>query len=198
VTDRRDRPALAAILQPRRPRLVVLITALRAFLAFAIGAAMLVTPDRGAAALAGFMGIYFLVSGLFSLAWARRGPFLQRLALVSGCVGIATGVLVLAQRVGGDRFIPSDLVLPVIGVALGLTGILHLAGGFMIGERIDQWPAGHVLLGLIEIVLGAVLVAAPSKLDLIAAAVVVWSFAAGSILTFDALRVHRRWRSAGA
>ena len=89
--------------RPKHPWFVVLMTSLRAALAFGIGIALLLFPDRGEEAVAGFTGAYFLASGLFSLAWARRGPVLQRLAFVSGCVGIVTGasVMVYADHVRG-------------------------------------------------------------------------------------------------
>ena len=111
------------------------------------------------------MGAYFLVSGLFSLLWARRGPVLRRLAFVAGCVGVVTGASVMVYGVAGGQIPPRDQVLMGLGLVVGLTGVLHLVGGFMVGERIDRWPAGHLLLGLLEIVLGAILLFAPVRRD---------------------------------
>jgi len=172
---------------------VVLITGLRAVLAFGIGVALLLIPERGEAALTGFMGTYFLVSGLFSLAWARRGPILRRLALVAGVVGVATGAVVLTYAVAGRADQPPELVVKGLGLAIGLTGTLHLAGGFVIGERIDRWPTGHLLLGTVEIALAAILLAASARLELIYGLATMWAFTAGSVLAFDAVRSHRRW-----
>jgi uncharacterized membrane protein HdeD (DUF308 family) len=191
--DRRAGPRTPVVGRPRRPRFVVLVTAVRAALAFGIGAVLLLTPDQGTAAIAGFMGVYWLVSGLFSLAWARRGPFLRRMALVSGVVGVAAGTLVLAQRLGVVEILPPDLVLPAVGLVIGLTGVLHLMGGFLIGERIDRWPAGHLLLGLVELALAGVLLLAQARPGLMEAMAILWAFMSGSILAFDALRAHRRW-----
>jgi len=190
-------PATPALGAPRHPWFVILITALRAVLAFGIGVALLLLPERGEAALAGFMGAYFLVSGLFSLAWARRGPMLNRLAFVAGSIGVATGAVVLAYVWVGGQVPPLDLVLILLGVGIGLTGALHIAGGFMVGERIDRWPTGHILLGLLEVVLGAVLLFAPVRRELIDAAATVWAFTAGSVLAFDAVRAWRRWSAVG-
>ena len=71
----------------------------------------------------------------------------------------------------------------------------------MVGERIDRLPTGHLLLGLLEIVLvAATLLVAPMRQGLIGAAAMAWAFTAGSILTFDAVRASRRWstmRAAG-
>ena len=191
-------PATPPFGAPNHPRFVILITALRAVLAFGTGVALLLLPERGESALAGFMGAYFLVSGSFSLAWARRGPMLNRLAFVAGSIGVATGAVVLAYVWVGGQVPPLDLVLILLGVGIGLTGALHIAGGFMVGERIDRWPTGHILLGLLEVVLGAVLLFVPMRRELIDAAATVWAFAAGSVLTFDAVRAHRRWSAAGA
>ena len=156
--------------RPRHPAFVVLTTSLRSVLAFGIGIALLLYPDRGEEAVEGFMGVYFLVSGLFSLAWARRGPVLRRLAFVSGCVGVVTGASVMIYAVAGGQIPPRDQVLMGLGLVIGLTGVLHLVGGFMVGERIDRWPAGHLLLGALEIALGAVLLFAPVRRELIDAA----------------------------
>ena len=73
----------------------------------------------------------------------------------------------------------------------------------MVGERIDRLPTGHLLLGLLEIVLAATLLVAPMRQGLIGAAAMAWAFTAGSILTFDAVRDkqamvnHARRRPAG-
>lgn len=179
--------------RPKHPRFVMVTTSLRALLAFGIGIALLLSPNRGEEAVAGFMGAYFLVSGLFSLAWARRGPVLQRLAFVSGCVGVITGASVMVYAFAGGQIPPRDQVLMGLGLVIGLTGVLHLVGGFMVGERIDRWPAGHLLLGLLEVVLGAILLFAPVRRELIDAAATIWAFTAGSVLAFDAMRAHRRW-----
>jgi uncharacterized membrane protein HdeD (DUF308 family) len=187
---------MAVIPRPKRPRFVVVITAVRAVLAFAIGIALLLIPGKGQSALVGFMGIYWLVSGISSLAWARRGPFLQRLALVSGVVGVVTGVLVLLHRVTGNQLVPPDLVLPLLGLVIGLTGVLHLAGGFMVGERGDRWPAGHLLVGALEILLGTLLILEPTRTDLIYDVATIWALLAGVLLAFDAYRAHRRWLTA--
>ena len=178
---------------PRHPRFVVVVTSVRAALAFGIGVALLLVPGRGEAALVGFMGAYFLISGLFSLAWARRGPVLQRLAFVSGCVGVVTGASVMVYALAGGQVPPRDRVLMGLGLVVGLTGVLHLFGGFMVGERIDRWPTGHLLLGLLEVVLAVILLFAPEMQGLIDTAATVWAFAAGSVLAFDAIRARRRW-----
>ncbi len=182
--------------RPRHARFVILTTALRAVLAFGIGVALLVVPGRGEEAIAGFMGAYFLVSGVFSLLWARRGPVLRRLAFVAGCVGVVTGASVMVYGVAGGQIPPRDQVLMGLGLAIGVTGVLHLVGGFMIGERIDRWPAGHLLLGLLEIILGVILLFAPAWRGLIDTAATIWAFAAGSVLAFDAIRAYRRWSAA--
>ena len=179
--------------RPRHLRFVVLTTSLRAVLAFEIGFALLLVPDRGEEAVAGFIGAYFLVSGLFSLAWARRGPVLRRLAFVSGCVGVVTGASVMVYAIAGGPFPPRDQVLMGLGLVVGLTGVLHLVGGFMVGERIDRWPAGHLLLGLLEVVLAVILLFAPAMRELIDTAATVWAFAAGSVLACEAIRAYRRW-----
>lgn len=187
---------MAVIPRPKRPTAVIVITAVRAVLAFAIGLALLLTPGKGESALLTFMGLYWLVGGISSLVWARRGPFLRHLALAAGVVGVVTGTLVLAHELLDTRILPLDLILPAFGLVILLTGALHLAGGFMVGELGDRWPTGHLLLGALEIILGLVLVLAPIRRELIDDIATLWAFLAGSLLLFDAYRAHRRWSAA--
>lgn len=187
--------ARAVLARPQRPRFVILLTATRAALAYLLGIALLLYPERGVADVAGFMGAYWLLSGLFSLAWARRGPFLQKLALLSGCVGVAAGIFVLIHTLGVASLVSPEQQLGTLGLVIGLTGVLHTIGGFMVGERIDRWPAGHLLLGAIEIILAGVLLFG-SSLALLEMVVTVWAFVSGSVLAFDAVRASRRWSTA--
>jgi len=76
---------------------------------------------------------------------------------------------------------------------IGLIGVLHLAGGFMVGERLDRWPTGHLLLGLLEILVAGILLVTPTRQGLISLTAAVWAFSAGSVLALDAIRAHRRW-----
>ena len=168
------------------------ITALRATLAYAIGIALL-SLGRGEDVLIGFMGLYWLVSGLFSLAWARKGPFLQRLSFLAGIIGVGTGSFFVAYALFGKGEPPTALVILVVATVIGLTGVLHITGGFMVGERLDRWPTGHLLLGLLELILAAVLLLAPYRRDLLDVIAAAWAFSAGSVLAFDAYRARRRW-----
>jgi hypothetical protein len=179
--------------RPRRPRLVVVVTAVRSALAFAIGGVIMMTSDHGESALAGFMGAYWLVSGLFSLAWAVRGPFLRRLSFVAGCIGVVTGAIWLLYPILGRDVVTPEVALMALGAVIGVTGVLHLSGGYLVGERMDRWPAGHMLLGIVELVLAGALLLAPARPGLAEVAAAAWAFGAGSVLAFDAVRARRRW-----
>ena len=187
-------PDRALIPQPRHVRVVVAITALRAALAYGIGLALL-SFGRGEGAVIGFMGLYWLVSGLFSLAWARKGPFLQHLSLLAGVVGVATGSLFVLYSLFGAGYVPARLVVVLLAAVIGFTGLLHVLGGFIVGEQMDRWPTGHLVLGLLELVLTLVLLIAPTRRDLLDIAAAAWAFSAGSILAYDALQSRRRWLS---
>jgi hypothetical protein len=181
------------IRRPKRPGFVVVVTAVRSALAFAIGTMILLTSDHGESALAGFMGAYWLASGLFSLAWAVRGPFLRRLSLVAGGIGVVTGAIWLLYPILGRDVVASEVAVAALGAVIAVTGVLHLTGGYLVGERLDRWPAGHLLLGIQELVLAAALLLAPARTGLLEVAAAAWAFGAGSVLAFDAIRAHRRW-----
>lgn len=166
----------------------VWVTVVRGVMAIVLGLALALHHDRAPAALANFMGIYWILNGVVTLRWglaAERGRRL--LPLIAGAIGIVTGVVVLLADVG------TTFLLSILGVVIALTGIVHLLGGFELADVSGRrWRPG-VPLGILEVGLGATLVLTSgqsgSRSTWLASA---WALLGGVVLVSDALRIRRR------
>ena len=60
-----------------------------------------------------------------------------------------------------DNVVPFTILLDILAVAIILTGLLHLFGGFRTGEDASrQWSWTSFLLGVFEVALGILLLIA--------------------------------------
>jgi len=57
---------------------------------------------------------------------------LKRLAFVAGAIGVVTGSTILGYLWMGDEIPPRELVLMMLGLAIGLTGVAHVVGGIVV------------------------------------------------------------------
>ena len=167
---------------------LVWITVVRGVMAIALGLALALEHNRAPAALANFMGFYWILNGLvtFRVGMAIEGQR-RRLALLAGGIGVVTGAVVLLVNVD------TTFLLSILGVVIALTGIAHLTGGFELADVSGRrWRPG-VPLGILEIGLGTILIltsgAAGSVFAWLASA---WALLGGIVLVTEALRVRRR------
>jgi uncharacterized membrane protein HdeD (DUF308 family) len=167
---------------------LVWITVARGVMAIALGLALALHHDRAPAALANFMGVYWILNGIVMV---RAGMAVEgrrrRVALVAGLIGVVTGAVALLFNVD------TTFLLSILGVVIALTGIVHLKGGFELAEMSGRrWRPG-VPLGILEIGLGATLVLTSgvggSLSTWLASA---WALLGGIVLVSDALLVRRR------
>ena len=183
-TARRRRRSL----RTPRPMTLVWITVARGVMAIVLGLALAFNHNRAPAALANFMGVYWILNGMVTV---RGGMALEgrrrRVALAAGLIGVVTGAVVLLVNVD------TTFLLSIIGVVIALTGIVHLTGGFELADVSGRrWRPG-VPLGILEVGLGTTLVltsgAGGSLSTWLASA---WALLGGIVLVSDALRVRRR------
>ena len=67
---------------------VVWITFVRGAMAIALGLALALHRDRGPAALANFMGVYWILNGVVTLQWGLMAERRRRLLpLAAGAIG---------------------------------------------------------------------------------------------------------------
>jgi uncharacterized membrane protein HdeD (DUF308 family) len=166
----------------------VWLTLVRGTMAIVLGLALALHHDRAPAALANFMGVYWILSGVVTLQWGLAASKHRRLLpLTAGAIGILTGLVVLLADVG------TTFLLSILGLVIVLTGIVHLLGGFELADVSGRgWRPG-VPLGILELGLGATVIATSgtdgSLSTWLASA---WALLGGVVLVADALRVRRQ------
>lgn len=175
-------------LRAPRPMTLVWITLVRGVIAIGLGLALALSRDRAPAALANFMGIYWILNGIVTFRWglATAGPR-RRLPLAAGAIGIVTGAVVFLQNVG------TTFLLSILGVVIALTGLAHLLGGFELADVSGRrWRPG-VPLGILEVGLGATLVLTSGQSGSVSTWLAsAWALLGGVVLVSDALLIRRR------
>jgi uncharacterized membrane protein HdeD (DUF308 family) len=181
--------------QHRRLPVIFWITLVRAVLAVVLGLALIVQPDRTRPMLVNFMGMFWLVSGIMSIRWGVKGGRAKGLPLAAGIVGVLAGLVAITRR-AMFGLIDELVVLYLLGAVILLTGVLHAAGGFNVGESTGQrivWPV--FLLGVFEIVLGVLVLASPlDRGPVVHWIASIWALLGGVVLLAEALRQRARVR----
>ncbi len=119
-----------------------------------LGVLLLMRPAATTIILIQFLGIYWLVTGIFmiiSLIWDRTAWGWK---LLSGILGIIAGLLIIQNPLWSTLFVPATLAI-VLGVIGILIGIFQLIDAFSGGG----WGSG--ILGVLSILLGFLLITRP-------------------------------------
>lgn len=178
----------------RRANVPFWVTIVRGILATLLGLALLIQPDRARPLLVNFMGMFWLASGIMSVRWGASGQATRQIwPILAGIAGIIAGILALTRRI--LLGVMDDIViLNLLGTVMILTGVVHITGGFRIGklERHRTWAS--VVLGIFEIILGALALLAESLEfgPLFYWALIIWALVGGFALFADALALRRR------
>jgi uncharacterized membrane protein HdeD (DUF308 family) len=128
---------------------------LQGIAAIILGLMFLAAPDATLLTLVTFIGVYWLITGVFSLVRVfvdRSIPW--KWSLLIGVVGVLAGVFVLRHPLLSALAVPTTLVI-IFGVQGLVMGLLELFGGFK-GDGI-----GSVILGAINILIGLLLLSSP-------------------------------------
>ena len=128
-----------------------------------IGFFLLTSPGATLIILVQFMGIYWFVSGIFSIVAIFIDSSGWGWKLFSGILGIIAGIIVIQHPFWSAVLIPATVVI-IIGVEGLIMGIIGLIQAF----QGAGWGAG--ILGALSILLGLVLIFNP----LIGAATLPW------------------------
>jgi uncharacterized membrane protein HdeD (DUF308 family) len=120
-----------------------------------IGILFIVAPGKTALLLVQFIGIYWLIAGIFSIIRIFLDSSGWGWNLFSGVLGIIAGILVLQHPLWSTVLIPTTLVI-VFGVYGLIAGVIALIEAFRGGF---SW--GPLILGIISIVFGLILVLNP-------------------------------------
>ncbi|WP_301665032.1 HdeD family acid-resistance protein [Methanoculleus frigidifontis] len=127
---------------------------LQGIVTLGLGVLLLVWPIETLLILVTFLGAYWLVSGIVTLASVFVVSEYRGWRIVSGLLGIVAGVLVLLYPFFSTLFIPSFFAI-FIGVWGILIGVLNIVSG------VKGAGLGATALGIVSIILGILLLAHP-------------------------------------
>jgi len=119
-----------------------------------IGILLLTNPLATTLVIIQFLGIYWLVSGIFSLVGIFIDPTMWGLKLIGGILGILAGIIVMQHPLWSTVIVPSILII-ILGVNGIILGVIAIIAAF----RGGGWAAG--ILGALSILLGLLLLASP-------------------------------------
>ena len=176
--------------------------ALRGLVALTLALAVTV-GGRSSARLVTFLALFWMTGGLitlrFALAIRPRPGF--RLGLAAATAAVVGAVLVLLrERLSG--VVDPEVFVGLLGISAVLTGVLRVLGGFAAEERVGRrWTLGGIVLGTLEVAVGALLLLVTSEVNpgLLGPIVAAWGAVSGILLLAQGLRLRRfarTWRQA--
>lgn len=135
----------------RVPWWVILLQGISALI---LGILLLAQPGATTVVLIQFLGIWWLVGGIFDIV----GMFIDRTAwgwkLISGIIGIIAGIAILNHPLWSTILVPTTLVW-LLGIGGVVIGILNIIRAFQGGG----WGTG--ILGVLSILFGIFLMVNP-------------------------------------
>ncbi len=142
--------------------------------------------------LSTFIGIYLLGSGIMSLIWGFSNRKRWGLWFAAGTLGLLGGIGFITRPFIEGFMSPTFLSI-ILGLVIVLTGVVHMLGGFRIGDQYGQrWAWAHFLLGLIEISMGlAILASLIISVQTTGLILSIWGVMAGVSLILDSVRLRR-------
>ena len=180
-----------------RLNLMFWTTLLRGILAALLGVLLLFLPEKTTPFLISFMGMFWLLSGLLSIRWATSERKVKPLSLIAGVIAVVAGLSALLNRFRPFGYALDEvLIITILGSLLILTGLMHIVGGFRIGEREERTrTVASVLLGVFETFMGLLLIIKPlERGQLIYYLAAIWALLGGFILLGDALLLRKSSR----
>jgi uncharacterized membrane protein HdeD (DUF308 family) len=139
-----------------------------------------------------YIGIYLLASGILSFMWGFSVGRRVGLWSLAGSIGVMGGLaFLLIPKLGNP--VEEYILAFLLGFLVFVAGLVHVFGGFQIGSdygRVLSW--GSFFLGLIEIILGLMMLASPwVSIEMITLIGIIWGMTAGIGLIAEALRMRK-------
>lgn len=147
-----------------------------------IGILLLTYPGATTLVIVQFIGIYWMISGIFSLVGIFIDKSMWGWKLFSGVIGIMAGFAIMRHPLWSTLMLPTVMVI-FMGISGLFIGVAGLIGAFKGGG----WAAG--ILGVISLLFGFLLLGSPY----ISALALPWVYgvlgiAGGSAAIFTAFR----------
>lgn len=129
-------------------------TLIQGIFSLIVGLLLLTNPVATTVVIVQFVGIYWLITGIFSLVGIFVDRSLWGLKLISSILGIMAGFVVLQHPLWSSLLLPSILVitLGVNGLIIGIIGLIALFKG-------GGWGTG--IIGILSLLFGALLLGSP-------------------------------------
>jgi uncharacterized membrane protein HdeD (DUF308 family) len=112
-------------------------------------------------------------------------------------VGAGLGPFALVRTLAT---VDPEVFVGLLGISAVLTGLLRILGGFAAEERLGRrWTLGGIVLGTLELALGALLVTSEVDPDLLVPIGAAWGAVSGILLLAQGLglrRVAQTWQQA--
>jgi len=155
-STRKDIMTAAAVpTEPTQQSSIWWLFLLQGIAAIALGLLLITNPGATLVVLMTFLGFYWLIEGILSLVHVFVDRFVPWVwSLLIGLVGIAAGILVLRHPLLAALTVPTVLVI-ILGVQGLVMGVLEIIGGFSGGG------VGSFILGVINVLIGLILLASP-------------------------------------
>jgi uncharacterized membrane protein HdeD (DUF308 family) len=172
------------------------LSLIRGLAALLLGVALVMAPGQGKPLMAQYMGMYWMASGVLSIVWGIRGARFTRLWLLADSVGLFGGLFIVAHMLFTFP-VETALAVDLFGMVAFLTGVLHMLGGFRIQrEHGPRWSRGSFLLGLVQMILGVLILVSPDEVPPVVVGVaMIWALVGGLGLVRDALRLRKFHKS---
>ena len=145
---------------PQFPWWFVLLEGIAAII---IGALLLFVPGKTTLILVQFLGIYWMVGGIFQIVAIFHDSSMWGWKLFAGVLGVIAGILIIQHPLYSAILVPTTLII-ILGIQGIIIGIVNLIQAF----RGGGWGVG--LLGVISIIFGLILLFNP----IIGAAALPW------------------------
>lgn len=151
---------------------------IRGILLVFFGILMFTQPGATLLRLLWFMGIYWIVDGVFSMIEGVRGhPEKSRLwMLLSGILSILGGLFILGNPIAAGLGV-STLFAYLIGITVIISGLMMIFTGRE-REGMRQWTWWGLTMGILYVIFGIFVIARP----LVTLATLTWLFSIWAIV----------------
>jgi uncharacterized membrane protein HdeD (DUF308 family) len=164
----------------------------RGIAALLLGLTLVLQPELSRSKMIQYIGIYLLASGILSFMWGFSVGRRVGLWSLAGSIGVMGGLaFLLIPKLGNP--VEEYILAFLLGFLVFVAGLVHVFGGFQIGSDYGRaWSWGSFLLGLVEIILGLMMLASPwVSIEMITLIGIIWGMTAGIGLIAEALRMRK-------
>ena len=130
---------------------------IRGILLVIFGVLMFTQPSTTLLSLLWFMGIYWIVDGIFSIIEGVRGhPEKSRIWMfLGGIVSILAGIFILGNPIVGG-LVSGTFIVYLIGFSIIISGVMRIFAG-----RNSEWTWGGLIMGILYVLFGIFIVTHP-------------------------------------